>query len=79
LPITWKGQELSCHDKLAKRLRQKTMEACALAGRPTDVGKGLNLSREQNMVKGKNATCEMFGIITNLSRPAAGNYTYRLL
>ena len=34
LPGPWLGQDLSCHDKLAKRQRQKTMEACASAGRP---------------------------------------------
>ena len=38
LPNPLKGQELSCHDKVAKRLRQKTMEACALDGRPINVG-----------------------------------------
>jgi len=45
LPTTWKGQDLSRHDKLAKWHRQKTMEVCALASRPIDVGKGLKLSR----------------------------------
>jgi len=32
----WLGQDLSRHDKLAKGQRQKTMEACALAGSPSD-------------------------------------------
>jgi len=31
------GQYLSYHGKFAKGQRQKTMEACALAGRPSDV------------------------------------------
>jgi hypothetical protein len=53
LPSPGKRQKLSCHDKVAKWQRQKTMEACALAGRPGDVGKGLNLSRLKNLLKVK--------------------------
>jgi len=44
LPGPWLGQKLSCHDKFAKRQRQKTMEACALAGRH------ITLSRWQEVV-----------------------------
>jgi hypothetical protein len=31
------------------------------------------------LLKDSNSTHEMFRVITNLSRPAAGNYIYRLL
>jgi hypothetical protein len=34
LPNPWQRQKLSCHDNVAKWLRQKTMEARALADRP---------------------------------------------
>jgi hypothetical protein len=79
LPGPWLGQELSCHGKFAKGQRQKTMEACALAGRPGPVWRGQEFVPVEKLGKGENLTREMFGVITNLSRPAEGNYICRLL
>jgi hypothetical protein len=55
------------------------MEACALDGRPITLSGGQKFVPVQKHGKGENAAREMFGVITNLSRPAEGNYIYRLL
>jgi hypothetical protein len=47
----------------------KTMTARALAGRPGDVARGQELSRQINLPNESNAAGEMFVVITNLSRP----------
>jgi hypothetical protein len=55
------------------------MTARASAGRPISVGIGQELARWINFLNDLNATRKIFGVITNLSRPDAGNYTYPLL
>ena len=56
------------------------MTARALDGRPSDVVlEAVNCPGSINLLNDSNATREIFGVITNLSRPDAGNYTYPLL
>ena len=46
------------------------MEACASDGRPGTVWRGQEVVPVQKLAKGEDLSCEMFGVITNLSRPA---------
>jgi hypothetical protein len=54
LPNPGKGQKISCHDKVAKGQRQKTMEACAMAGSPSDFVKVEELSQYRMFTKWHN-------------------------
>jgi hypothetical protein len=69
LPNPGKGQKLSFHDKVAKGQRQKTMEACALAGSPSDFVKVEELSRYRKFNKWHNIySPRLLELIIKLSR-----------